>query len=275
MREFESAIGPAAGGRAASSSVSALRTLGERFHRGDVATLAEVLRDVCPRIRRALMQKYKALLPDHELEQIVLNALERAWEHHADYDPARALKPWLQAIADHLAVDFLDSPEMRGRRLEIATDPGRLDELHDPNAPDPAACDAQSLAEDRPLAENRRELVQQGLEAIREPYREVLVEFAFSPDGRIPASELAARDGVTVSAVYKRLARAIPMLEAELHRLGVENLLSCPRRPYLLIEGIERSTLQNGERRTENGERRTENGERRTIIVGVGWLADR
>lgn len=245
MGERESARRPSPDSEVAEVSFGASETLGERLHQGDLTAFDEVHRDLCPRIGRRLKRKYGRLLRAQEEQAIAVEALEQGFLRRAKYDPARPLEPWLGTIADHRAADLLGSRQKQGRPLEVAMDPGRLAELHDAKVPDPADFEAFG----RPsLAEERRDMVQAALGALPADYRKVAWDWACSPDRKLPVKRLAAEGGVTARAIQKRKARAFAMLETELRRSGVENLLRQVRtQPYIVIEGQE----------TENGERRT------------------
>ena len=136
--------------------------LAERFHSGDVAVLGDIWRGICPAIRRRLERKYKGLLAADRVEELTLEALNRAWQRRAAFDATIGpLGPWLTCIANRLAANFCHSPQMQGHFIELGIDPNELAELPDPSAPDGVACNE---CDENSSAEKLCGLVQRGLE---------------------------------------------------------------------------------------------------------------
>lgn len=234
MSWVDVAVDPPPADRVSSSPAEAGLALCQRFRQGHSAAPAEVLRELGAIIRARLKRKYQRLLADDRIEQIVLEALDRAWRRHADYDPAKGpLLAWLLAIAEHGAADFCKSPQGRATLLEQALSAAELAALPDPRALDP------SKSTDRTIAEEARELVRQGLAAIDDKYRDVLLAFACAPDGELTSARLAAEEGVSPSAIRKRRQRGLVLLEEQLRRLRIEELFSCHTPTVSIIEDID------------------------------------
>lgn len=242
MRELEAVL-PQPVGAGVGLRIS-LAALSDRFHRGDERSLTEIWRDVCPPICRRLKRRYDTLLPAADAEQIMLDALQRGWEHHTEFDPERSLEPWLYAIAYRLAADFVRA---RRRRREAAMSPERLAELPDRTARD-LAIDYKPAAGLSARRERLHEMVERGLGELPPQEREVLFAYASSPNGSADSLVLAAELGVSAATVRQRYCRGKAHLKAELQRLGIEDLLLLSH-PDVFTNGEEEG------RKTENRER--------------------
>jgi len=253
--ERELGSSAAGGTRRASPVDGQAAALARRFRGAAAEAWDDVWRDHFAALCAFLQREYAGLATDR-IEQVAVDALARAWEHCDKYNPEKGeLRPWLCTIADHAAADLCRSPQMRGRRLELAMDPDALSALADPNASDPTRPERNGPGDE--LAA----MVDAALEAIPVKYSEVLWAFACSQDGTVPVAELAAKYGVSTAAIRQRKHRGIALLATELKRLGVEKLLlSVTRQTYQLSGG----DTGNGQRGTGNGERGTGNGERGT-----------
>lgn len=204
----------------ASASDNASKKLEDRFSQGDATALAEVYGKYFDVVFRALARKYPKGV---DVEQVAADSFSRALARHARYNPAKgSLLGWLLSITRRTAASFCRSPQMRARFLEAAGACIDLSRLADPAARDPQDLDGCDEAE---ITEKRRDLVERALAAIPAEYRDLLVAWAESPDGKLPARRLAAAAGVTVRAIQKRKHRALASLEDELRRLGIDEFL--------------------------------------------------
>jgi RNA polymerase sigma factor (sigma-70 family) len=202
-------------------------SLAGRFHDGDESVVAEVLRELGPRITCRLGRRYRRLLAADRVEQVLLDALAQAWEQRAQFDATKgSLGAWLSTIADHCAVNFIRSATGQSLGMELMMGPDRLRLLSAPPTVGPLQAD-----DERPEDFHRNELrdsVREAVDSLPAGQRYVLLADANSSIA-IPCAQLAVELGVSVSTVRQYRRRGLKRLKAELLRRGVEALLD--RRP--------------------------------------------
>lgn len=136
-------------------------------------------------------------LSAEDAEELAGDALLRAMEKAASYDPARPFAPWLFALTRRRA---LSSLRRAGRKAELAVEPSEFDALGDERRPGPEALflDAERRAEAARL-----------LSALPAPEREL----AYLVYGAgLSLAEAAATTGSPLGTVKWRLHRLRTLL---------------------------------------------------------------
>lgn len=87
-------------------------TLGERLADGDETALTECYRALGPLVRRVAAR----LVPGHAVDDVVQIVFLEVWQARGRLDPARALEPWVLAIARRRAIDRLRAEQRHARR---------------------------------------------------------------------------------------------------------------------------------------------------------------
>ena len=193
--------------------------LAERFRSGDGAIPADCLAACLGELWRRLRLRYRDALDDGELEDVIAEALGRAWARREQFDAGRGSpRAWLAAIAENLARDAL---RRRGRRLRVVS-PAELDAGGwGPNpaaGPEPAA----GTVDEEPGLRARVERV---LDHLKPKFREILREDMMAMaegDAVCPSDVLAALIAVKGSGVPKLRERARAAFRREWRRQGFE-----------------------------------------------------
>lgn len=139
-------------------------------------------------------------LSAEDVEELAGDALLRAMEKAASYDPARLFAPWLFALTRRLALSRL---RRSGRKAELAVEPSEFDARGDERRPGPEALllDAERRAEAARL-----------LSTLPAPEREL----AYLVYGAgLSLAEAAATTGSPLGTVKWRLHRMRALLRAE------------------------------------------------------------
>jgi len=169
-------------------------TLGERFSAGDESALAEVF----DQYAGPMMAVASHALADRRLaEEAVQQAFVHAWKARSNFDPDRALGPWLRSIVRRTAVDAW----RRERRHTVHS-------LHEVAPSDLPSVDPPSIA-----AASDVWTVRQAIDALPPTSREV-VRLAHLE--QLTQSEIAARLDVPLGTVKSRTHQAYRQLAAAL-----------------------------------------------------------
>jgi RNA polymerase sigma-70 factor (ECF subfamily) len=84
------------------------------------ADLHRVLRELGPKVKALLMQKFAPQLTAEDAEDVLSVALQRMWVAREKYDPARAnLGTWFYVIAQRAVLDVLKVGWRKARSLEV------------------------------------------------------------------------------------------------------------------------------------------------------------
>jgi len=184
----------------------------ERRHAEDVAWIREVRQgrtDAFARVVERHGPRLHAVLrrffaDPGDVDDILQDALVRAYQNLDRYDASRALYPWLRKIAVNLALNEL---QKRKRRHEVPDPEPALATTADPAATDAAAREAET-----------RRLVEAELEALPPDTATVFRLRAFEDLGY---AEIADTLDIPIGTVMSRLSRARRRLaEALADRFG-------------------------------------------------------
>jgi RNA polymerase sigma factor (sigma-70 family) len=84
------------------------RSLGERLRQGDTQALKEVFDRFAPAVTTRLKARFRQVLNDSDLDDVVSQAWLRLWTYRHRYDPERAsLYTWFYLIARYQALDAI------------------------------------------------------------------------------------------------------------------------------------------------------------------------
>lgn len=165
-----------------------------RAQDGDRLAYAALLTEVTHLVRAFVRQRLRR---DDGLDDIVQETLLAIHRHRDTFDPARAFKPWMYAIARHRLIDVVRGERRRQRHGAL-----ELERLRE-------------LAVHEPPSDGAREagLVERALALLDARQREVIRMLKL--EGR-SVGEIAARTGMSQSLVkvtahrgYKRLRRML------------------------------------------------------------------
>ena len=134
-----------------------------------------------------------------EAEDLCQDALVRALQNHAAYDPARPFRPWLLTVAANLCRDRVRSTWWQ-----------RVVELVQPPA------DVGRSAESAVLDEERDACVRRALATIPVMYREAVSLYHLDD---MSYAEMVIITGTSEAALKQRVRRGSQMLEAAMRRL--------------------------------------------------------
>ena len=174
-----------------------------RFRRGQ----REVFGPLVRRYQRELFGYLRRYLGDHELaEDVFQNTFLQLYVKSGQYEEGRPVRPWLYAIATHLAIDAL---RKSGRRPTISLDQNSgeaegevrtLLELLEDRGPGPS---------DRIQAEERRVLVRAGVDRLPDGLRQVVILAYYQG---LKYREIAEILEIPVGTVKSRLHAALVKL---------------------------------------------------------------
>ncbi|HEX4145611.1 MAG TPA: sigma-70 family RNA polymerase sigma factor [Pirellulales bacterium] len=190
------------------------RSLGERLRRGDAEALKEVFDRFAPAITTRLKARFRQVLNDSDLDDVVSQAWLRLWTYRHRYDPERAsLYTWFYLIARYQALDALRrrapepqlylsdlSPAQRDRLTADETD--RTD-VTTPSPPSP-----ELVAIDGLLAK------------LGNQDQRILLTFAEKEGNEAWATDLAGEWKVPASTVRSKKRRAMQRLRDGLTNQG-------------------------------------------------------
>lgn len=179
-----------------------------RSRRGDSAAFAELVQrhqaDVYATALRLIGNRDDALA-------VANTTFYRAYEHLAEFDESRSLRPWLARIASRLALDHLRD---RARRERFREPPPRDGEEESPAERVPGG----ELPEDAVVRREMSEALARAIRTLPERQREVTV-LRFVND--LSYEEIARVTGLTVSNIGVILLRARAALRKALDLEGI------------------------------------------------------
>jgi RNA polymerase sigma factor (sigma-70 family) len=190
--------------------------LGRRLLGGDQEVLEEILLALGPPIRRRVAHRYRGLLRPDEIEDIVLAVVERVWTEREEYDPEKGcLGAWVQGIANHVALEVVNSKWCKRRKREVEVSPSRLATFEDWHSHGPAG-------EEVDKGESLEwKLLSEALAKLPERQRYILLADACSPEGKAVSQDLARELNISSSAVRVYRKRVYDKVRAELERRGL------------------------------------------------------
>jgi RNA polymerase sigma-70 factor, ECF subfamily len=179
-----------------------------RSRRGDADSFAELVRrhqaDVFATALRVVGDRDDALA-------IANTTFYRAYEHLAEFDESRSLRPWLARIASRMALDHVRD---RTRRERFREPPRRDDEEESPAERVPGG----ELPEDVVVRREISGALARAIRSLPERQQEVTV-LRFVND--LSYEEIARVTGLTVSNIGVILLRARAALRKTLDREGI------------------------------------------------------
>ncbi|WP_369275891.1 RNA polymerase sigma factor [Streptomyces sp. R11] len=168
------------------TTAESIRSLPERFQQGDETALVEMYAEYSGPMFAAALSR----LGDRDMAaEAVQLAFLHAWRGAADFDPTRALQPWLYAITRRAAVDVYRANRRAASELPIEALPDRR-----------ISVDAQPLEEIWLIWEVRR-----AVDSLHPDEREVL-RLAYYEG--MTQSEIGRALGLPLGTVKSRAARA-------------------------------------------------------------------
>ncbi len=175
-----------------------------RLRKGQKEAFGELVR----RYEKELYGYLRRLVGDPTLaEDIFQSTFLQLYQKADHYEPGRAVRPWLYALATNLAIDAM---RRAGRRQAVS-----LDRLHEQSEEQNAGSLLQLLAaqEKEPLqnleAKERAELVQRALLELPEPMRAVVLLAYYRG---LKYNEIADILGIPLGTVKSRLHMALRRL---------------------------------------------------------------
>lgn len=141
----------------------------------------------------------RVVLNVSEAEDLAQETFVRLWQHRQNYEPGRAVKPWILSIAINLARNRL---RWWKRRPAVSLD--QWTELPD------SATQAGGLLD----AGERVQAVRDAIAGLPVDLREALVLFEYE---QMSYAEIGVAVGATAKAVENRIARARDRLRGKLH----------------------------------------------------------
>ncbi|MCM8746548.1 sigma-70 family RNA polymerase sigma factor [Thermomicrobium sp. CFH 73360] len=146
------------------------------------------------------VQAYLARLgvPQTEHEDLVQEALTKAWSARAQLREAKAFSHWLLTITRHCWIDWLRSRHAEQRALERWL----RDHLRDPRTPDPS--------------DEEVDLLLRAFDTLRPADREILL---LRWEGDRSVEELASLLGISPTVAQRRAHRALSRLRETFTRL--------------------------------------------------------
>jgi RNA polymerase sigma-70 factor (ECF subfamily) len=161
-----------------------------------------LLDEVGPPALRRLSRKHGGRLNSHDLDDVLMLAVEQLWRHRGRFDSARgSLRAWFWRIAMNSARDLL---RRQARRLETSVDPSLLALL-------PAArSDAEESDRTDGECSSEGRVARWMLSGLPEAHRRILLADAASAEGAASARLLAEELGIRPATVraYRSRARA-------------------------------------------------------------------
>ncbi len=180
--------------------------LAERLRRGEESVLADILRDLAPRVRSRLRSHFGSFLAEGDYDDVLSMALYRLWMARAKYDPEKgSLLAWFYLIARALAWDFL-----RQRPRLVPYPAEALAELAGARPPRGAPV---------PPSEDLKRLTA-ALDGLAEIDRRILLAFASRAHQEDWTSDLVAELGMPASTIRVRKFRALAELRELLGTAG-------------------------------------------------------
>lgn len=175
-------------------TATTLEALMERVCDGDARAFEALFQRLSPQVFRYVLRRVRAPALAEEVAQ---TALYKVWAARDTFQRGARVEPWVYQIAHNAMIDALRAQK---RRRERVTDEGEVPEprvtLHEGDALD-ALDDAQ------------RRVLDECIAALPAAQRDALI--AMKVEGRT-ARELAAREGLSVSAIKLRAFRAYQTL---------------------------------------------------------------
>lgn len=178
------------------------RALVLRCQEGDAAAFAELYTRYHDRLLRFCRRR---LADSAEAEDVAQEAFVKAWRALPRFAGERRFYPWLTVIAGNLCTDVL-----RKRSRIVSEGDGDLDSRA-------GLADDDVSPEDRVVAAADCELAQKALQRLTVRHRRVL---ALREGSELSYQQIAAREGVDVSAVETLLWRARQALKREFTALS-------------------------------------------------------
>jgi RNA polymerase sigma-70 factor (ECF subfamily) len=174
--------------------------------------LAVLLREAGHAVRSLLIRRFHGLLREADAEDVMVVALQRAWQHRARFDAARgSLRAWFFRIADHTAKDWLKRGWQKSRMLEVVPDEVFWDHVES-RAPEQAPT----------VHPATREMVRGLIDALPEVQRRIIWADALCNDGGPASSDwLAAELGIPTGTVRVYRKRGLDRLRALMTERGL------------------------------------------------------
>ncbi|MEU5987934.1 RNA polymerase sigma factor [Spirillospora sp. NPDC047418] len=160
-------------------------TLEQRLAEGDETALSECYAVLGPLVRRHAGR----LVPDHAVDDVVQLVFLEVWRSRGRFDPARALEPWVLAIARRRAIDLLRAGARHSRRSVPLED---TIGVPDATSAVDTACD-----------------VRDALAGLPSPQRQAIVLAHF---GQLTQREIADRLAIPLGTVKARTTRGVRRL---------------------------------------------------------------
>lgn len=185
----------------------------------DESTLSDILHHYAPTIQNALASKYRCLLNNTDMEDVLSVAIMKFWNVRESYDDRKgSIRAFLYRIADNTAKDVLRHGWHKAKCMERVVEKDFLEQsLIVQNDPD------QSASNDTNSADTKEsQAINKVLAALPEVQREILLVDAMT-DGVADSAELGERlGGYPAVTIRQYRMRARNALRDGMKRLGFE-----------------------------------------------------
>lgn len=185
----------------------------------DESALEDMLRHYAPKIESALAGKYRGLLNNSDMEDVVSMAIMKFWEAREAYDDKKSsIRSYLYCIANNVAKDILKHGWHKASRLECVVEQDLIEQsLKVENHPNQPVPDSVNLMEPKEI-----EAVNKVLATLPEIQRKILLADALTDDVE-DSAELGERlGGYPAATIRQYRMRARTALREGIKKLGFD-----------------------------------------------------
>ena len=147
------------------------RALVRRARDGDQRAFAEIAKRHRHGVERMIRPLVRSA-PTDELEDLVQEALTKAFLHIHSYSEEFAFSTWLYRIATNHAIDYLRRRKLNA--FSISAPPSQSTHKGEDEAREYEISDSSWIPEDVMLADERSRLIEEAIEELPENYRKVI-----------------------------------------------------------------------------------------------------
>ena len=178
------------------------RALVRRAREGDNRAFAELIQRHRHGIERMIRPLVRSA-PTDEVEDLVQEALTKAFMHIHSYSEEYAFTTWLYRIATNHAIDYLRRRKLNA--FSISAPPTQVTSRGDEEGREYEISDSSWIPEDMMLSEERSRIIAEAIEELPENYRRV-IKLRHSDD--LEYEEIAKQLNIPMGTVKVHLHRA-------------------------------------------------------------------
>ena len=195
--------------------------LAQRLLENDQGGLEEILRAFGAAVLALLRRRFRDVLREEDLEDVLSMGLFRLWNNRHRYDPARAsLRVWWYRICENSARDVLRMGWQKTRAREIATDVALLGTVEASSRRESHDCDERHRVDGETTPSAVHQDLKEVLSELPEVQRAILLADAVARDGVACSQRLGDELSLPASTVRVYRKRAMDRVRRELIERG-------------------------------------------------------